>query len=231
MRSPPHRQLLLPNEQRGFMSTRKVLMGAVSAFISTAAIVPASAQSGGYIRGDVGWSASVNANIHDRNFPVDHTITGPTGNPGTLSDTGDAWMGGFGAGFEFLPSFRVDLMYTFRGNYALEQTDEALPPHHFGANLSSNSVMTTAYLDYPIDPTITAFAGLGLGWSEVKMSNLSNNGNVSPGGTSDNLAWQVMAGVGFGLIEGIKMDLFYRYFDGGHVQTAAGHLTSRGKDV
>src|SRR6266576_3161218 len=122
MRSPALRQLLLPNEQRDFMSTRKVLMGAVSAFISTAAIVPAFAQSGGYIRGDLGWSGSVNANIHDRNFPVDHLITGLNGTAGTLSDTGSGWLGGFGGGLEFLPTLRVDVVYTYRGDYHLDQT-------------------------------------------------------------------------------------------------------------
>jgi opacity protein-like surface antigen len=206
-------------------------MGAVCAFITTAATVPASAQSGGYIRGDLGWSGSVNANIHDRNFPVDHLITGPNGTAGTLSDTGSGWFGGFGGGLEFLPNFRVDVVYTYRGDYHLDQTDNALPPHQFKANLSSNALMTTAYLDFPIDPSITAFAGLGVGWSDVKMSNFSSNGNVAPGGTNDNFAWQVTAGVGFPILEGVKMDVFYRYFDGGHLQTAAGSVTSGGKVV
>src|SRR5258705_8342844 len=127
------------------MTISKVLMGAVSAFIYAAATVPASAQSGGYIHGDIGWSGAVDANIHDRNFPVDHTITGPNGTPGTLNDIGSALLGGGGAGLEFLPNFRVDISYTYRGDYKLDQADEALPAHQFSANLKSNAVMTTAY--------------------------------------------------------------------------------------
>jgi opacity protein-like surface antigen len=103
------------------MSPTKILIGSLSVFICAAAAMPAAAQTSLYLRGDLGWAGATNANIHDRNFPLDHAITGPNGAAGTLSDIGSGWLIGGGVGFQWFPNLRGDIVYTYRGDYHLDQ--------------------------------------------------------------------------------------------------------------
>ena len=227
------------------MSMSRLFAGLIGVCIGSAAL-PASAQIvGGYFRGDLGWSGSVNADVHDKNFAVDHGIIGLNGAAGTSGDLGAAWVLGAGAGVEFSPRFRSEIVYTYRGDYHLDQIDGGDPPSLFKAKISSNSIMANAYLDFPFGrPGIAGFVGFGLGWSQVHLSDLSavstvvvnppagpNPTLVAPGGTRSNFGWQVMGGVAFALSEGIMMDVFYRYFDGGHLETDAGNVISDGAVV
>jgi opacity protein-like surface antigen len=226
----------------------KILLGAACAFSLAISVVPASAQttptSGWYLRGDVGWSMSTNANIHDRNSG-DHAVVGPGGTPGTLSDIGSGWFAGGGAGMQFSPNLRGDIAYTYRGGYQLDQLDSAAT--RFKGDFADHAVMATVYGDFPLDWAVP-FVGFGLGWSQVNVSNLSATTGlaVNPlatiplpagttvhalGGSSDNFAWQVTAGAGFHVSEGVIIDLFYRYFDAGHVQSQAGNVVTTGGTV
>jgi opacity protein-like surface antigen len=205
-----------------------------------------------YLRGDIGWSGSTNANVHDRNgdLTVNPLIVNPppaaiTGITGTLSGIGSALAAGVGVGAQFTSSIRGDIVYTYRGNYGLNDTDDAVPPRTFSADISSNSVMATAYWDFPIENSVVAYGGFGLGWANVKMSNISSDHFLvavphivgatgipfAPDGNTDNFAWQLTAGVAFPIGNGALVDIFYRYFDAGHVQTAAGDITVDGTRV
>jgi opacity protein-like surface antigen len=229
------------------MSSLKILIGSISTLVCVAAVTPAAAQTALYIRGDLGWAGSTNANIHDRDFPLDHTIIGPNGVAGTLSDIGSGWLIGAGVGFQWFRGLRGDLVYTYRGDYHLDQLDDNTPPTSFRADIHSHSVMANAYWDFPIDESVGAFVGFGVGWSEVNVGNISATSTlainplatavavgstaVAPGGSTDNFAWQVMAGLSFPLETGITMDVFYRYFDAGHFATAAGNVIINGNLV
>jgi opacity protein-like surface antigen len=211
------------------MSGFKVLVGAACALFCAFAAVPASAQSleGLYARADLAWSFSTNANIHDRNFPVDQAIHG------NLSDIGSGWSAGGGLGMQFIPNVRGDLTYTYRGGHDLDQLDQNAPPTRFQADFSSQAVMASGYYDFSVGyPGIVPFVGVGLGWSDVRIGNLTSisaaGTRVAPAGSQDNFAWQLMAGVGFDLSYGLKVDLFYRYFDGGHFQSQTGNVISGG---
>lgn len=181
------------------------------------------------MRGDAGWSDTTNANIHDRNFALDHGIIGLNGN----GYIGSGWFIGGGVGRQFFGHFRGEIVYTYRGGYHLDQLDAGTPPTQLRFDLAANSVMANAYADFPLRfPGVVPFLGFGVGWSETNMSNLTamnvSSTSNAPGGTSDNFGWQAMAGVGFAVTDGIIVDLFYRYFDGGHIKTRAGQIVSSG---
>jgi opacity protein-like surface antigen len=198
-----------------------------------------------YIRGDVGWSGSTGANVHDRNFPADHVIKGPNGFAGDFDDIGSGWLAGIGVGTQFLPGIRADLVYTYRGDYELDENDHAAQSTHFKANLHSSSVMANGYADFPFDPNISGFVGLGIGWANVNVGDFRATGNLAvnqpgptppftanfPGGSQDNFAWQAMAGLTFTIPAGPAIDVFYRWFDGGHFQTDAGNVLVNGTAV
>ena len=225
------------------MSAFRILIGSISTFLCAAAITPASAQTAVYFRGDLGWSGSTNANIHDRDFNLDHAIVGPNGAAGTLSDIGSGWLIGAGVGFQWFRGLRGDLVYTYRGDYSLDQVDNNNT--HFKGDIHSHSVMANAYWDFPIDDSVGAFVGAGLGWSEVNFGPLSATTTIAvnplivtpkpagttaigPAGSQDNFAWQIMAGLSFPVDNGVAIDLFYRYFDAGHFASAAGNVTING---
>jgi len=222
------------------------LCAAVLAFISASS--PAFAQFGGdmYVRADVGIGGATNGNFHNRNQTVVNPLSTVTGINGTLSDLGSAWVAGIGVGVHFLPNIRGDLVYTYRGSFNLDEGDQAVPQNRFQADVSSNSVMATAYLDFPLVGETSAFLGLGAGWADVSLSNFSSNTGalvvnphivgttgipIAPGGRSDNLAWQITTGVAFPVANGGLVEVFYRYFDAGHVQTPAGNVTVDGAVV
>lgn len=219
---------------------------AASALIGTSPVCAQIAAGDIYVRADLGIGAATNGNFHNRNQPVVNPLNTVTGITGTLSDLGSAWVAGIGGGLHILPNVRADLVYTYRGSFSLDEGDQAVPPNRFQANVSSNSVMATGYWDFPILGQTNAYLGLGLGWADISMSNLASNSGAlvvnphivgangiptAPGGRSDNLAWQLTAGVAFPVTNGVLLDVFYRYFDAGHVQTPAGNVTVNGSVV
>src|SRR6185295_20328790 len=118
----------------------KLLWTGAFAFLGAAS--PAFAQLTGdfYVHGDVGWSGSTNANIHDRNQPVVNPPAPVTGIRGTLSNLGSAWVAGIGAGMHIFPNIRADLAYTYRGSFDLDESDQGVPTNVFKANIASNAV-------------------------------------------------------------------------------------------
>ena len=223
------------------MRTRELLFVSVTTIISTMA-VQASAQSipnNVYFRADVGWSGGTGAGIHDlANTPLGQAIIASGGHPGTLDHVGDAMFAGAGFGMQFTPYFRGDIVYTWRGTYNLDDVDFA--GTRFKADIWSNSVMVNGYFDYPYAGFVP-YIGFGLGWADAEIGHFSatttlavnpliarpeavGSTAVAPGGTSDNFAWQIMVGAGIPVSEGIMFDVFYRYFDGGHLRTSAGNV-------
>lgn len=207
--------------------------------ISSTIAVQAAAQSipnNLYVRADLGWSGSSGADIHDRTV-TNFAIAGGGGHAGSLDNIGDALFAGIGAGMQFTPYLRGDIVYTWRGDYHLDELDAA--GTRFKSTIFSNSVMVNGYFDYPTNGVIP-YLGFGLGWAETQMSSFSATSNLSvnplasaptgpttavaPGGSSDNFAWQVMVGLGVPVSDGVLVDLFYRYFDGGPMRTNSGNV-------
>jgi opacity protein-like surface antigen len=226
------------------MSPKISVAGLTAAIIWAALTGPASAQSvdGFYVRVEAGRTKSTKANIQDRNFAEDHGITGEGGNAGTLPGFGGTWLAGAGVGIRFSPRFRADVGYIYRGNFSMDEQDHGVVPTNFQAKISSNSVLATGYADFPIlDSGVSTFLGLGAGWSQNVTGSLSavpfvgslglRPTRIAPGGTTDNFAWQFVAGLSVLLSGNLSVDVFYRFFDGGQIQTAAGNLIADGNVI
>ena len=178
-----------------------------------------------YLRGDLGFSWAKDAEIVDKNFGLDGFIFDSTGTgPGVVNDIGSSYVLGIGMGTRFSPMFRGDIVYSYRGGYELDDTDQF--GDSFSGDITSHSVMANAYWDIPLQMTgFQPFIGGGLGWAGNRMKDISTaDGGVFllPEGEVSNFAWQAMAGVSFAVSQQATVDVFYRYFDGGKLQVEEG---------
>jgi len=225
------------------MPYRSTLFCAVAAFLLVATAYPALAQSAGsiYVRADLGMAGTTGADIRNANQPLVNPPNTVPGINGHVSDLGSAWLFGAGAGLYILPNIRADVVYAYRDGFTLEEADQGFPTNRFTADLSSHSVMASAYWDFPFLRGSTGFVGLGFGWANVSMSKLSSDAwaaiataqgatgvPVAPGGRSDNFAWQLATGMAFPITDHLQLEIFYRYLDAGRIQTPAGNVTANG---
>ena len=211
------------------MPNRKSMMmlGAVCTLIGVVHAKPADAQflNEVYLRGDLGWSFARDAEIVDKNFGLDGFIFDSAGTgPGSVNDIGSSYVLGIGMGTRFSPMFRGDIVYSYRGGYELDDTDQF--GDTFSGDVTSHSVMANAYWDIPLQMTgFQPFIGGGVGWAGNRMKDISTaDGGVFllPEGETSNFAWQAMGGVSFTVSPQATVDVFYRYFDGGKLQVEEG---------
>jgi len=188
-----------------------------------------------YWRADAGYSWSMNADIHDKNFtPGGLGICGDLAcsTPGKLSDAGGSGLLGAGVGWHLSQNFRVDGTATYRGWYSLDETDGA--GTHFKSDVKSWSVMANGYYDFPL-AWGGSYVGAGIGWAQNKVASgtASNSGITfdAPGGTSSGFAWSLMAGVGVPVSSTLIADFGLRYIDLGKVETDAGNISLGGVPV
>jgi opacity protein-like surface antigen len=212
------------------MPNRKsvLMLGAFCALV-TAHTGSANAQllgtTGMYVRGDLGWSWAQDAEIVDKNFGLDGFIFDASGTgPGSVNDIGSSYVLGIGIGTRLSEMFRTDIVYSYRGGYELDDTDQF--GDVFSGDVTSNSIMANLYYDIPVAMSgFQPFVGAGIGWAGNKMKDLvTADGGVYylPGDEVSNLAWQAMGGVSFAVSPQATVDMFYRYFDGGKLQTEEG---------
>ena len=141
-----------------------------------------------------------------------------------MNDIGSSYVVGLGMGTRFSPMFRGDIVYSYRGGYELDDTDQF--GDSFSGDVTSHSVMANVYWDIPLQMTgFQPFIGGGVGWAGNRMKDISTaDGGVFllPEGEISNFAWQAMAGVSFAVSQQATVDVFYRYFDGGKLQVEEG---------
>src|SRR5688572_26597743 len=104
-----------------------MMLGGVCTLIGVVHAAPADAQllNEVYLRGDLGWSWTKDAEIVDKNFGLDGLILDSAGTgPGVVNDIGSSYVVGLGAGMRFSPMFRGDVVYSYRGGYELDDTDQ-----------------------------------------------------------------------------------------------------------
>src|SRR5262245_1481335 len=205
------------------LGTLCALLGAVYTQSAQAQFLPSV--GGAYVRGDIGWSFGSDAQIVDKDFATDGFIFNAAGTgPGELNDIGSSLVLGIGVGGRMSQFFRGEIVYSYRGGYKLSDTDQFLDA--FEADIRSHSVMANVYWDIPFAMSgLSPFVGAGVGWAGNKMKDVVTvDGGTFflPEGTTSNLAWQAMAGVTFAFSPQMNIDVFYRYFDGGKLQTEEG---------
>jgi opacity protein-like surface antigen len=208
--------------------TSITMLGAICTLIGVAHVESAQAQplfTGVYVRGDLGWSWAQDAQIVDKNWALDGWIFNSAGTgPGEVNDIGSSYVLGIGVGARLTPTFRTDVVYSYRGGYELSDVDQF--GNAFAAEITSSSVMGNIYWDIPLSMSgFAPFVGAGIGWAGNQMKEVvTEDGGLFflPEGETSGLAWQAMAGVSFNVSPQAAVDVFYRYFDGGHLQTELG---------
>lgn len=214
--------------------TSMMMLGAICTLIGVVHAESAQAQfltSGMYVRGDLGWSWAQDAEIVDKNFPLDGFILDSAGTgPGVVNDIGSSYVLGVGLGTRVSPMFRADIVYSYRGGYELSDLDQF--GDAFASEITSQSVMGNLYWDIPFNTQgFAPFVGVGVGWAGNQMKEvITEDGGVFflPEGETSGLAWQAMAGVSFNVSPQAAVDVFYRYFDGGKLQTEFGEVFDDG---
>jgi opacity protein-like surface antigen len=210
------------------------MLGGICTLIGAVHADSAHAQflmGGAYVRGDLGWSWAQDAEIVDKNFALDGFIFDSSGTgPGSVNDIGDSYVAGIGLGTRISQFFRGEVVYSYRGGYELDDVDQ--DGNAFGADITSHSVMGNLYWDIPFTMSgLSPFVGAGIGWAGNKLESVATEDGgqfLLPEGETSGLAWQAMGGISFAVSTQATVDVFYRYFDGGKLQTELGTVFDGG---
>ena len=173
-----------------------------------------------YLRADIGYSSTDanDANVFDdapRKFETD-------------PHTGGRFQ--VGAGLELTRYFRTDVTISYRDNMADLDTFDNLGGFRFNVtdgrhNTSNITTMLAGYIDpfavLKIDTgNFSPYLQAGVGWARNTTKSSRITSSVLDGKTSDELAWQVGAGLNYALTDSWKVDLSYRYIDMGKARTS-----------
>jgi len=173
-----------------------------------------------YLRADIGYSSTDanDATIVDsapRKFETD-------------PHTGGRFQ--VGAGLELTRYFRTDVTVSYRDNMADLDTFDNLAGTRFNVtdgrhNTSNITTMLAGYVDpfaaLKIDTgNFSPYLQAGVGWARNTTKSSRIAVTVLDGKTSDELAWQVGAGLNYALSDNWKIDLSYRFIDMGKARTS-----------
>ncbi len=203
---------------------------AASAIAAILLASPAVAQAQVYLRADLGASWAQSADIRDRSSGPACVICSGS----TLNDIGSGVAFGLGAGYRLNDLLRGDVTVAYRGGYSLSGSDAQNTAYR--ADVSSWSVMASAYVDLPVDLAgLRPFVGGGIGWAHNRMGGIGQSwtagalypaGSESdPSGSRNSFAWQLTAGATIPVATGLVAELAYRYVDLGKIGTNAGNST------
>ncbi len=182
-----------------------------------------------YIRGDVGVGINQLSSTRSTLNPFN-----PLGGPAPAfarveTAIGDAAITGIGVGYQFNNWLRFDGTAEYRTSaaYRSVNTYTAFCPTAFcqdsyTANVASGVFLANAYIDLGTWYGVTPFVGAGVGGAIHRFSGLTDIGlgsGYSPDRNIDNLAWAVMAGLGFNVTPNLKLEISYRYLDMGTLRS------------
>lgn len=207
----------------------------LAAAVSVLAVGSASAQTmdqpttGFYLRGEVGYGWTRGAGLTDNSAPTSSVcvICSST----QLNNLGSGAELGGGVGYRINDWLRAEATIAYRGWYQLSATD----PDGFSYKSDVKSLVGMANL--LVDPPVKLgplqpYLGAGIGIAHNTMGTISQNAyfpsvgigasESDPGGSSNNFAWQLMAGLAWPLTSTLTAELGYRYLDAGKIQTSAG---------
>jgi opacity protein-like surface antigen len=221
---------MFTTDKESIVKKNRALMtlAAVTLLASASSVVQAQL----YLRADLGYSWSRNADIKDKNFPLDQGICGNAACtvPGKLKDVGDSAILGGGVGWRLNPNVRVDGTLAYRGWYDLDKNDAANTKYK--ADVKSWNLMLNGYYDFAAKG-VSPYVGAGIGWARNKVDSIKATNPIAPGvtitapgGTKSSFAWALMAGVGVPLNPTMTLDVGVRYTDLGKLETNSGGLTA-----
>ena len=202
---------------------------------------PVADTSGWYLRGDVGVGANAIGGAKTNPTGISTLGTGDVGSEVWDGvDVSHSALFDAGVGYQFNNWFRADVTGELRGGASfsgLQVINVASGPDagyqaadFYKGNLSTALAMVNAYADlgtwYGFTPYVGAGVGVAFnhfsgGLDQGQIGAVGGVGPVSPSGgvlgasTTTNLAWGLMAGVGFNVTRNLKLELGYRYLDYG----------------
>jgi opacity protein-like surface antigen len=183
--------------------------------------------SGFYLRGDVGVGVQTVSKFHqDDVVQFGGNFFGKTDN--------SAFFAGLGIGYRFNNWLRFDVTGEYRGSSSIGVNDIVFNPfindfqsNTYKANLSSLVTLFNGYIDLGTWNCLTPYIGAGIGFTQNRISGLTDQGSVAGfptlgyanNGTKTNVAWALMAGVGYEVNKNLTLELGYRYLNLGDGQS------------
>jgi opacity protein-like surface antigen len=196
-----------------------------------APFLPGGDFSGWYLRGDVGvgWTQ---LNDMRSTFAPGSVVPGFQVDRAKLDDS---FLIGAGVGYQWNSWVRFDVTGEYRSHHNFTATESyanifgltcgARCYDTYHANLRTGVVLGNAYVDLGTWYGITPFVGAGVGVAFHRFSDLQDV-SVQPAGgfgfaddkNQTNLAWAVMAGLGYTVNPRLKLELGYRYLNMGTIK-------------
>jgi opacity protein-like surface antigen len=183
--------------------------------------------SGFYLRGDVGVGLQTVGKYHqDDVAQFGGTFFGKSDN--------SAFFAGLGIGYRFNNWLRFDITSEYRGSTSIGVNDIVFNPwinqnqtNTYKGNLTSLVTLFNGYFDLGTWNCLTPYIGAGIGFTQNRISGLTDQGSVAgfptlgyaTNGSKTNLAWALMAGVGYEVNKNLTLELGYRYLNLGDAQS------------
>ena len=185
-----------------------------------------------YLRGDVGYTRYKRP---EADFTLG-SIEGDMAREGFR----DSAVAGIGIGYRFSPLFRADVTVDHRFDTRFKglPSDAGIATGSISdrGRFQSSTLMVNAYADLGTYKGLTPYLGAGIGVARNILGGYTRTdlalGTVErlAGEDDYDLAWALMAGVGYKLSNGFTLDLGYRYVSLGDVKTR-GYDGGAGADV
>jgi len=183
--------------------------------------------SGFYLRGDVGVGVQSIGKFHqDDTVQFGGSFFGKTDN--------SAFFAGLGIGYRFNNWLRFDVTGEYRGSSSIGVNDIVFNPfindfqtNTYKGNLTSLVTLFNGYIDLGTWNCLTPYIGAGIGFTQNRITGLTDQGSVggaatlgfASNGSNTDLAWALMAGVGYEVNKNLTLELGYRYLNLGDGQS------------
>ncbi|MBD3848732.1 opacity protein-like surface antigen [Bosea sp. OAE752] len=193
-------------------------------------VLKGTISSGIYLRGDVGVGVQSVSKYHqDDVAEFGGSFFGKSDN--------STFFAGLGIGYRFNNWLRFDVTGEYRGAGQIGVNDIVFNPFNNGnqtntykGNLTSLVTLFNGYFDLGTWNCLTPYIGAGIGFTQNRIAGLTDQGAlfgnfVGPTlgyantGTKTNVAWALMAGVGYEVNKNLTLELGYRYLNLGDAQS------------
>ena len=208
--------------------------------------------AGWYLRGDLGITTNAGGiGLINSPDPLPGAYSTSATEAFSNSSIGAGGTFDIGAGYQFNRWLRSDLTLEYRGGSQFQSTytlnDPVAPTSQYAdfyrGNLSSFIVMANVYADLGTWMGVTPYVGDGLGYAHNTLSGVTDqgfgysnlyaaNGGGAGGyfddGSTNNLAWALMAGLDFNVTRNLKLELGYRYLNYGKISSGGSNCLTGG---